>query len=467
MKREKDLAKNTLIISIGNICTKLITFLLLPLYTAVLSTKEYGIVDLLNTLVSLLLPIITFQIENAVFRELVDSRKNEKVTGEIISNSISFVMLQIVIYVVLFLIVSPFVKNNYKYFLCTNVLAYVVASLFLQIARGLGDNKKYAIGSFISAVSTVVLNVVLLVRFNYRVEGMLSATLIGQILCGIYLLFTLKLYKYIRIKRIDKNIIKKLLKYSIPLIPNAISWWIFNSSDRVIVSWILGVSYTGILAASYKFSSAYILVYNIFHLGWTESISLHINDEDIAEYFNKMFNTLLRFFASIGILAICVMPFAWPLMVNQRFSDGYGLVIFLMLSVIFQTVVGMTSVIYLGKKKTRAVANTSIITAIVNIVSHLLLIKFVGLYAAAISTLLAFASMAVYRVFDVSKKYFRIKLDFKFVLISILFVAILFPIYYSNNIYINIVGVFLGIIYFFYYNKKSFKQLIKLARKRS
>ena len=77
MEREKSLVKNTIILSIGNLFTKLITFFLLPLYTAILSTEEYGIVDLLNTLVSLLLPIVTFQIEQAVFRYLIENREKE------------------------------------------------------------------------------------------------------------------------------------------------------------------------------------------------------------------------------------------------------------------------------------------------------------------------------------------------------------------------------------------------------
>ena len=76
MNREKELAKNTLIITIGRICTQMITFFLLPLYTTILTTEEYGIVDLLNSLVMFLIPIISLQLEQAVFRKLIDNRKN-------------------------------------------------------------------------------------------------------------------------------------------------------------------------------------------------------------------------------------------------------------------------------------------------------------------------------------------------------------------------------------------------------
>ena len=125
MNREKQLVKNTVIITIGKICTQLITFLLLPLYTGILSTEEYGIVDLLNTLVSLLLPLVTFQVEQAMFRELIEVRSKEKNKTEIISTGIISVIFQCFLFLVLFAIISPFVHNDYKLFLATNVITYI------------------------------------------------------------------------------------------------------------------------------------------------------------------------------------------------------------------------------------------------------------------------------------------------------------------------------------------------------
>ena len=130
MNREKSLFKNTIIITIGKICTQLITFLLLPLYTGILTTAEYGTVDLLNTLVSLCLPIITLQIEQAVFRELLEVRNKEQEIKDIISSAIFTVIVQSIIFLILFVIVAPAFKNVYKYFLATNVIAYIFSSLF-------------------------------------------------------------------------------------------------------------------------------------------------------------------------------------------------------------------------------------------------------------------------------------------------------------------------------------------------
>lgn len=466
MNREKNLAKNTIIITIGKICTQLITFLLLPLYTGILSTEEYGIVDLLNTLVSLLLPIVTFQVEQAMFRELIEVREKEDDKKRIISTGVLTVVSQCIIYLLLFALISPFINNNYKMFLATNVVTYIFLSLLQQIARGLGDNKKFAVGSFISALSIIFFNILFLVVIKLGATGMLLGTMCGQLIAITYLFFSLKLYKYIKIKEYKKDIIKKLWKYSIPLIPNAISWWIFNASDRVIATAFLGVDQNGILAASLKFSTVFITFYNIFNMSWTESISININDKDIDNYFNKMFNIIISLFTAMGVGMIACMPFVFPVMINEKFSSGYGLVPVSIIASLFNVVVGLVSVIYIANKNTKAIANTSIISAIINITVHLSLIKFIGLYAAVISTFVSFFVMSIYRIIDIKKRYFKIKINKLFFIKSIIALLIVISCYYINNLYLNIFSLIYAIFFAWSINKNSIEFILNIIKKK-
>ena len=466
MSREKTLFKNTLIITIGKVCTQLITFFLLPLYTAILSTEEYGTVDLLNTLVSLLLPIVTFQVEQAVFRNLIDNRENEDVKKKIISTGIFSVILQCIIYICIFFIISPFFANQYKYFLATNVIAYIFASLTQQMARGLGKNTHYAIGSFLSAFSTIIFNILFLVVFKFGAYGMLMANMLGQIICAIYNIIALKLYKYISISEFKKAVLMKLWKYSLPLIPNAISWWIFNASDRVIVSGILGVAQNGILSAAHKFSNVFITLYNIFNLSWTEMVSLHINDSDAKEFLNRMTNMMLRFFTAMSVGIIACMPFVYPIMINEKFSDGYNLVPIMMLGCIFNVLVGLISTIYVAKKNTKAIANTSIVSAVINIVVNLCLIKFIGLYASTIANLTAYFIMSVYRLYDLKKKYFEIKIDRTFIISTVLVLIPILLAFYSNNMILYLIGLAIAVVYAYVINRKNLNKIFKMILKR-
>ena len=466
MSREKNLAKNTIIITIGKICTQLITFFLLPLYTGILSTEEYGAVDLLNTLVSLLLPIVTFQVEQAVFRELIEVRGKKDKESRIISSAVITVIFQCIVYLVIFALISPFINNHYKFFLATNVVANIFLSLLLQIARGFGDNKKYAFASFISALSTIIFNVLFLVVIKLGANGMLLGTMLGQIVATIYLFISLNLYKYLKVKDYKKEVIKSLWKYSLPLIPNAISWWVFNASDRVIASAFLGIDQNGILAASLKFSAVFITFYNIFNMSWTESISIAIKDDDVNDYFNRMLNIVLRLFTAIGVGMIACMPFVFPIMINEKFSAGYGLVPISIIGSLFNVVVGLISVIYVAEKNTKAIASTSIVSAVINIIVHLVLIKFIGLYAAVISTFVAFFVMSIYRLMDASKRYFKIKIDMKFIIQSLIALIFVFVSYYINNIYLNVFVVLFAVLFAIYINKDSFDIIFKLFTKK-
>lgn len=466
MSREKNLAKNIIIITIGKICTQLITFFLLPLYTGILSTEEYGTVDLLNTLVSLLLPIVTFQVEQAVFRELIEVRGKKDRESRIISSAVITVIFQCIVYLIIFALISPFINNHYKFFLATNVVANIFLSLLLQIARGFGDNKKYAFASFISALSTIAFNVLFLVVIKLGANGMLLGTMLGQIVATIYLFISLKLYKYLKVKAYKKEVIESLWKYSLPLIPNAISWWVFNASDRVIASAFLGVDQNGILAASLKFSTVFITFYNIFNMSWTESISIAIKDADVSDYFNRMFNIVLRLFTAMAVGMIACMPFIFPIMINQKFSSGYGLIPISIIGSLFNVVVGLISVIYVAEKNTKAIASTSIVSAVINIMVHLILIKFIGLYAAVISTFVAFFVMSIYRLVDASKRYFKIKIDMKFIIQSLIALIFVFVSYYINNIYLNVFVVLFVVLFAIYINKDSFDIIFKLFTKK-
>lgn len=270
MNKEKQLFKNTAIVSIGKLCTQLITFFLLPLYTYALSTEEYGIVDLLNTLISLFIPIVILQIDQGVFRYLLDVRDKEEEKKKIISSTIFFTIIQSVIYLILFSFASQFIHNDYKYFLAINLVAIAFSTILLQISRGIGDNVRYAVGSFLTGLVTVILNVVLIIVFHLGAYGLLIASLCGNIICIIYILFAKKLYNYTKVKYFDKAILKYILKYSILLVPNMLSWWIVSASDRLIISTIIGVSANGIYSAANHFSGIFSTLNSVINMTWTE-----------------------------------------------------------------------------------------------------------------------------------------------------------------------------------------------------
>ncbi len=465
MNKEKQLIKNTAIVSIGKICTQLITFFLLPLYTALLSTEQYGVVDLMNTLVSLFLPIVTLQIEQGIFRYLIDCREDEEGKRKIITTSMLFITIQSILYLVIFFIASSFINNEYKYFLATNLIAGMFSTILLQISRGLGDNFKYAVGSFISGVVIVILNVIFIAGFKWGAYGMLAATLIGNVSCALYIFFSKKIYTYIKIKNFEKSTLKEMLKYSIPLVPNMISWWVVDASNRTIVSSVLGVGMNGILSAATKFSNVISTLYSVFNLTWTESAAINIDSEDRDEFFSKILDFIIRFFGALILGIIAFMPFVFSIMINDNFGNAYYQIPILMLGSIFNIGTSFLGSIYVAKKITKEIAKTSILAAIINLVLCLSLVNFIGLYAASIATAISYFAMTAYRAID-SRKYVKLKVNKNVVISYIIILIITIVFYYIQIKPICLVLAIIIAIYAVVINKNSIKFILNLLNKK-
>lgn len=464
MNREKQLAKNTIIVAVGKICTQFVSFFLLPLYTALLSTEEYGIVDLLNTYISLLIPLLFFQIDQAIFRFLIDVRENDKEKIKIISSSLITVLIQIIIYCCIYFCFNSFIDNKYKLFLLGNIIASMISGLLLQISRGLGDNFSYSIGSLISGAGTVILNVIFIVCFKWGAIGMLTATMIANILCSIFVFIKKQLYRYIKIKSFDKNTIKSLWKYSIPLVPNQLSWWIINASNRTIISYFLSVSANGIFSAANKFSSICVTIFGIFNITWAESASIYINDKDNSKFFSNIVNSTLKIFIALCFGIIAFMPFVFSFLITgDSYADAYYQIPILMLSTIFSIAVSLFGSIYVALKKSKEIAKTSIYAAVINIIINILLIKFIGLYAASIGTLLSYMAMAIYRFFDV-QKYVKIKIEKKLILVSIITALVIISIYYIRETWICLIGAVISIVFALYFNMQFVKYIFSFMK---
>lgn len=453
MNRQKELAKNTIILTVGKICTQFVGFLLLPLYTTLFIPEEFGIVDLFNTYITLLTPICNWQFENGLFRFLIDYRNNQEKQKVLFSTVFVTNIIQSGVYLILFIAFQGFITSEYKVFLALDVIANIFLNTLLQFPRGLGKNVVYSIGSFLSAVTTVILNIFFIVVLRWGVYGMFIATVVAKLITSVYLFFAMKTWKFFSFSAADRTQFKFVFKYSLPLVPNQLSWWVVGASDRTIVSHFINVAANGIYSVANKFSTIFVTFYNIFNLSWTESVALHMNDDDRDEFLTDIINTMFNLFAAINIGIIACIPFVFNMMVNEQYNDAYYQVPILMIAVLFQVVVGLYSVIYVALKKSAEIAKTSFLAAVINISVDLILIKSIGLYAASVSTLVAYAAMAIYRYFDV-KKYVNVCLKRSNMMFTLIVGVITLLTYYTRNTIYCVLSLFIVIIYAFVVNRR-------------
>lgn len=452
MNKQKELVRNTVILTVGKIGTQFVSFLLLPLYTSLLTPKEYGIVDLFNTYIALLIPLFNWQFDSGLFRYMLDCRDNKNEQKILFSTVIVANVAQSMLYLCVFLAFQPLIKSDFKIILAIDVVLSIFLSSLLQFARGLGDNITYSFASFLSAVSTILLNILLIVAFNLGAWGLFWAGIIAKILTIIYIAFKDRIWKYFSINLVSKRTYTEIFRYSIPLVPNQLSWWVVSTSDRTILSYFIGISANGIYSIANKFSTVYITFYNVFNLSWTESVSLHLN-EDEDGFLESVINSMFKLFSSICLMIIAFMPVVFPFLVNQQFETAYQQIPILLIAVLFQVIVGLYSTIYVALKKSVEIAKTSLGAALINIVVNITLIHFIGIYAASFSTLIAYFVMMVYRYLDL-KKYKNIPLKLRNIWMTSMMATIVLICYYVNNPITNIFSIIVVSFYVLITNKE-------------
>ena len=463
MNRERELAKNTFILTVGKISTQFISFLLLPLYTSLLTPEDFGIVDLLNTYVTLLVPIFNWQFESGMFRFLIDYRDNVEKQKSIISTVLFTNFAQILIYVVFFIIAQGFVSFRYKIFLAIDVALNILLSSLLQLPRGLGDNTTYAVGSFVSAVTTVVFNIILIAFCHMGALGMFIATVVAKVVTICFLAIKTKVWRYVNFRYFNKQHFKELSCYSFPLVPNQLSWWIMSASDRTVVSHFINIAANGVYSVANKFSSIFVTIYNIFHMSWTESVAVHINEEDSDVFISGIIDTVIRFFGALCMGIIAAVSLAFPFLIDDQYHDAYYQIPILMVAVFFQVVVGLYSVVYTANKKSVEIMKTSIYAAVINLAVDLLLINHIGLFAASGSTLIAYLAMAIYRSIHV-RKFVKIHIRLRTILSVALMAIVAIAGYYLGNTIIKVISLVIIAVFGFLLNKGFIKSLITMTK---
>ena len=465
MSKEKELAKNTAIILFGKICTQFVSLFLVPIYTMTLSTNDYGYIDLVQTYISLLAPIIILRMDSSVFRFLVDCRNKDEEKSQIISSSFFVVVFQLVFFLLIFIIITLFFDIKYAIFIFTTIITVSVSNVLLQITRGNGRMTDYSIASIIAGLSTALLNILFIFVLKKSSMFILISSTIGNTLCIIYIFIREKLYRNIKIKNIKKKRLSEMIKYSIPMIPDGLSWWIVNASDRTLITCFLGSSFNGIYAISCKFTNIIAAFFSIFNLSWQESASVHVNDSDSKSFFAGIFDTSFKLFSSICLLVLIFTPIVYILMIGKDYIESYLYVPVLLIGSLFNAMAIVVGGAYIAKKQTKKVARTTIASAIINIVVNVLLIKKIGLWAAAISTTVAYLFLFVYRYIDIKEEAgFRInKKDF--IIVSIMFIVSII-VHYINNIVLCIVNIIIMCVFCCLFNKDIISKFISSIKKR-
>lgn len=403
-QNNKALLTGTIVYAIGNLGTKILTFLIVPLYTYYISTSDMGDYDLLITSVSLLTPLISLKISDATYNWMIKKTARNEVC---IKATYNYLLKSCILAVIIIGAASRFVHSwNVGLFLAIMVLEPILETT-QKILRGLKNQKLFAASGIIYTGILVSLNFLTVCVWKLGVTSLLVNTIISHVI-SIVLIFCLEKRMRCLSAVVDKSELlitqKEMLKYSMPLVPSTLSWWVMSVSDRYVIRFFLGASYNGIYAIATKFPSVLQTFFVLFNNAWTDMALANIHSkEESSKYVSDVFEKMYVFSFSMICCLIPLTKIVTQVILSADYKIGSVYIGFLYLGAIFQGYSTFASVGYLQNKKTAKAATSSVAGAVVNLVIDLILIKSVGLFAAALSTYAGFLVMWIVRMYDIRK----------------------------------------------------------------
>ena len=388
MNRYKFLASNTVLFFISSFSSKFLVFLLMPVYTAVLTPAENSDVSLMMQTANLLIPLVSLGISNSIIRFGLDEKYSKRTvfTTGVFTLGAGYLIL---------IAMYPFLNkvefiHKYIWLLYLYLLMSCSRTLVQQFVRAKTYTKLYAFDGILATVNTLILVCVFLLKFKWGATGYICAIIGADFLSVVFLSVISSAWRYFDISRLDKNVAKEMLRYCLPLIPASIAWWVTNVSDRYLVAYFCGDTVNGIYDISYKLPS----IINVFATIFLEAWQISAVKESGAGHTNRFFGNVFKAYQSVvfiggaGIILLCKPLIS--LLAAESYFEAWRFVPVLIMATIFACFSTFLSSIYMVEKRGGLNLATMTAGAVANVAFNLVLIPVLGAQGAAIATLISY-----------------------------------------------------------------------------
>lgn len=416
MNPYRKLVKNTMVFAIGTFSSKVLVFLMMPFYTTVLNSTQYGLMDILVQTCNLLLPLATVGINNSVVRFGLEEGRDKR---SIFSMGLCTILIGWGILLLCWKAIDaiPFL-TGYTLFILAYVLASALHSLCNQFARAMGYIRLYAVDGILRTVLTILLNVVFLAYFDWGVEGYILASIFSDLIAAAFLTCIAKLWRFCGFSSLQTGTWAEMLRYAIPLIPTTVCTWIINISDRYMISYFLGLDANAPYSAANKIPTILIIVANIFTESWQISAVEQEKEQGKERFFSHVAEVYLSIACVTGSVLILsariVMRILTP---NPDYATAWQYIPVLVMATTFACLASFLNSIYVVEKKSIGTFITTALSAVCNVFLNLLLIPWMGVMGAGIATWMSYMMQFVIRLLH-TRKYLKLRWDWGRLILS-------------------------------------------------
>lgn len=456
----KKLLSGSMIYFVGNALTQLVSLLLIRFVTGNITPDEYGFFNLLTTISNLAIPFVTLQINEAVYRFVLKARDDAE---KKVYFSVCF-MVMLISTVVIFSITygaSAFVQIPHTFLTTTYLASYSLYTIYLKIVRALNRNKVFVTGNLLKTIVFLVLEILLISVFDMGLEALLIAHTLSMVFLLIYSELCVHALKYFDIHSIKLYVFKEMMRFALPLIPNAAFWWMTSSINHVIVSARLGIDVNGIYAVSGKFSSVLVMVTSVLNMAWQDTAIADYGNDGFNSFLTKTFNTFTKLIFSAIAVLIPFIAVICPYMIDPSYYDAIDFVPLLLLGSGASSMSGFAAQIFAGKGKTQNLFYTSVFGMIANILIIALFIDKIGLWAAVIGAAISNFILFGMRIFYARKEFSK-GIDYLSISIILIMLAIGIYIYLNTTPLVNIIWFFVTVISAIILNFGFIKDILSL-----
>lgn len=398
------LFRNTILFAIGEFSSKIIVFLLLPFYTSYLSTEEYGIVDLIQVTLNLAIPILTMSICESVLRfGLLDRYDKKKIFGV----GVDLTLFACIVCFALLWLPLGITVADYRGYIFLAFVTQAFQMLFSYFARAIDDVREISISSIIATFLTAGTNILLIAVFRLGVIGYLTALVIGNAYRAAHLLVRCRLWRYYdRYK--NPQLVKEMLIYSLPLIPNALFWWINSSIDKYCITLLTTVASVGIYSVAGKIPSILNVVTTVFNSAWRMSAVKERDKGDADRFYSEVYGvySLLICLCTFGLTILS--KFLGGFLYQRDFQEAWRVVPVLLLAFAVDSLNAFLGSLFAAEGKTSILFTTTAVGSVINIVLNLWLIPSMGVYGAGVATYISHIAVWITRMIVINK-YVKLK----------------------------------------------------------
>lgn len=464
MESVKKFAKSSLVYFIGNVLTRGISFLLLPLYTNYIVQEDMGYYDLSVSYLNILIPVICMEIWSGIMRYMFDSKeKSEKY--KVIFNGMAIFAVSVALYCILFLALGVLTDIEYLLFIFVYGLLTMIQYVYTYIARGLGFNTAFAVSGLVGSLINAISNIVMILLLGMQLSSLYLAMIFGFIVQIVILESKVHLFRNVSFKMLDIQLLKSMAKFSLPLCLNSACYWFLSSYNRIGISNVLGLEMNGIYSVAAKFAFILSLVSSCFSMAWQELVYSKGNDPDKSVLYTTASNYYIQFLGVGLLLFLPAIRVVFPVFVGEGYHEAFTFIPLYLLGTAASVFSGFLGNIFGAEKRTAIVLVSTLAAAAVNVSLFHLLVGSFGVQAANISLLCGFLVNIVMRMFLINQTS-KVKLNIR----VLIFIAMLFSlacyVYLYQGIIINILFAVVVLVLCAIHFRLQIKAIMKTISRR-